>query len=319
MDEEIGYSAKNLWVSTKPYGPWCQDLPQVIALDCEMCETQDPVSGCKDPRALCRISIVDAVTGELLLDSLVKPNWPVVDYRTFVNGITEEHLENVKFTLRHAQAFLLALCSQETVILGHALHNDLAAMRLEHYCVADSSCLYEADDNAEASVSLRDLAAAILKKTMPEVHDSVNDAMTALACLNHCLDRKGIVDKIKRSIPDRPNYGSQLFLHRIPKNCEVDHIAEMFRAHTSIQPMQVDVITYTGESGKTLAHFRSRAHAQLAFESLESKVETDASGRLQKKVFLRTGGYIRVRKMAFEGSKRSSDDIADTKGEDNKI
>lgn len=312
MDEEIGYSAKNLWVSTKPYGAWCRDLPQVVAVDCEMCETQDPVSGCKDPRALCRISIVDAETGEVLLDSLVKPNWPVVNYRTFVNGITEEHLESVKFTLRHAQAFLLALCSQETVMMGHALQNDLAAMRLEHYCVVDSSNLYDAIDNPEASVSLRDLASGVLKQSMPDVHDSVNDAKTALACIKHFLDCKGKVDKIVRTFQNRPNYGAQLFLHRIPKTCEASHISQMFLAHTSVQPLEVDEIAYSGDNGKALVHFRSTAHAKLAFDCLESKVETDASGRLQKKVFLRSGGYVRVRKMAFERPKQVSD------GDDNK-
>jgi RNA exonuclease 1 len=307
MDEEIGYSVKNWWVSTKPYGAWCRDLPQVVAVDCEMCETQDPVSGRKDARALCRISIVDAGNGEVLLDSLVKPNWPVVNYRTFVNGITEEHLESVKFTLRHAQAFLLALCSQETVMIGHALQNDLAAMRLEHYCVVDSSHLYDAVDNPEASVSLRDLASTVLKQAMPEVHDSVNDARTALACVKHYLDCKGRVDKIVRTFQSRPNYGAQLFLHRIPKTCEASHISEMFLAHTSVQPLEVDEIAYSGDSGKALVHFRSTAHAKLAFDCLESKVETDASGRLQKKVFLRGGGYVRVRKMAFERPKQASD------------
>lgn len=307
MDEEIGYSVKNCWVSTKPYGAWSRNLPQAIAVDCEMCETQDPVSGCKDPRALCRISIVDAENGEVLLDSLVKPNWPVVNYRTFVNGITEEHLESVKFTLRHAQAFLLALCSQETVMIGHALQNDLAAMRLEHYCVVDSINLYDAVDNPEASVSLRDLASTVLKQTMPDVHDSVNDARTALACIKHYLDCKGQVDKIVRTFQNRPNYGAQLFLHRIPKTCEADHISQMFLAHTSVQPLEVDEIVYSGDSGKTLVHFRSTAHAKLAFDCLESKVETDASGRLQKKVFLRSGGYVRVRKMAFERPKQASE------------
>jgi hypothetical protein len=54
-------------------------------------------------------------------------------------------------------------------------------------------------------------------------------------------------------------------------------------------------------------HFRSTAHAKLAFDCLESKAEADASGRLQKKVFLRSGGYVRVRKMAFERPKQVTD------------
>lgn len=302
FDEEIGYG-KGLWIKPKPFGEWCRDFPQVIALDCEMCETQDPVSGCKDPRALCRISIIDAEKGELLLDSLVKPNWPVVNHRTFVNGIAEEHLENVKFTLRHAQAFLMALCSEETVLLGHALQNDLAAMKMEHYCVVDSACLFEAKDNPDATVSLKDLAGSILKKVMPDQHDSVNDASTALDCIKHYWERQGKVEKIERSVSTRPNYGAQLFIHRIPKNCEDSHIAQMFLRHTGVQPSEVDFIAFSGDIGKTIAHFQSTRHANLAFDTLEGKAEVEASGRLQKKVYLRAGGYVRVRKMAFEKPK----------------
>jgi RNA exonuclease 1 len=46
--------------------------------------------------------------------------------------------------------------------------------------------------------------------------------------------------------------------------------------------------------------FASPRHANLAFSSLDGDQDQDSSGRLQKKVFLRNGGYIRVRKMVHE-------------------
>jgi RNA exonuclease 1 len=246
--------------------------------------------------------VINAETDEVLLDSLVKPIWPVVDYRTFVNGIAAEHLANVEFTLRHAQAFMMALCSSETVIVGQALHNDLAALRMEHYCVADSACLFKAQDSPTATVGLRDLAASVLKKAMPEKHDSVNDARMALACVKHYMEKDGNVEAVQRSYSSKPDYVCQLFVHRIPKNvCDESHLARMFLEHTFVKPVEVEEIDFSsGASGKTRIVFKTARHANLSFDTLEGKAEPDASGRMQKKVYLRNGSYVRVRKMAFD-------------------
>lgn len=55
----------------------------------------------------------------------VKPALPVVDMVTQIHGISAESLEGVSFSLRHAQAALLKLCTPDTILVGHALHNDL--------------------------------------------------------------------------------------------------------------------------------------------------------------------------------------------------
>lgn len=283
------------WIKAKPFGTWCASNPQAIAIDCEMCETQDPLSGVKNPKALCRLSVVNAENPEeVLLDTLVKPSWPVTDYRTRINGIGKEDLEKVEFTLRHAQAFMMALCSEETVIVGHAVHNDLVALNMEHYCVADSSFLFFAKDSTTSSVSLRDLVASIFKVEMPDTHDSVNDARKALECVMHWVGKDGDVETIERTAKHK---GNQLFVHRIPKQCQTHHLTTMFLKHTSVEPLSVDDIEYAGDMGKTHVVFRSARHANLAFETLEGTAEPDKSGRLQKKVFLRNGDYVRVRKM----------------------
>lgn len=296
-DDLIG--GKTAWIKAKPFGDWCRDNPQVIAIDCEMCEIEDPVSKQRNPNALCRVSIVDVATDEVLLNSLVKPEWPVVDYRTFINGISENDLANVQFTVRHCQAFLMALCSEETVILGHAVHHDLKAMRMEHYCVADSSLLFRPADNENGTVALRDLALALLGKEMPKIHDSVNDARTALLCLKHYLEKDGHVEAIVRKPPKHLEAASQLFVHRIPKHVTPKHVEEMLLDHAKIAPDQVDAIDYSGAGnmGKTWVKFQTPAHANLAFATLAGTAELDSSKRLQKKVFMRDGQYIRIRKM----------------------
>lgn len=293
LSKEAGATAE--WIRARPFGDWCMANPQAIAIDCEMCETQDPLTGAKNPKALCRISVVNAgQPDEVLLDTLVKPTWPVTDYRTRINGITKEDLANVEFTLRHAQAFMMALCSEETVIVGHAVQNDLAALFMEHYCVADSSFLFFAKDSTTSSVSLKDLVFSIFKLEMPETHDSVNDARKALDCVRHWVEKDGDVDSIERTAKHN---GNQLFVHRIPKHCKTHHLTSMFVKHTSIEPSSIDEVEFSGDAGKTHATFRSARHASLAFDSLEGTSEVDASGRLQKRVYMRNGDYVKVRKM----------------------
>mmetsp|Transcript_11497 Transcript_11497/g.29094 ORF Transcript_11497/g.29094 Transcript_11497/m.29094 type:complete len:547 (+) Transcript_11497:136-1776(+) len=287
------------WVKAKPYGSWCASNPQAIAIDCEMCETQDPVSGSRNAKALCRLSIVNAENPEeVLLDTLVKPSWPVKDYRTKINGIAKEHLENVEFTLRHAQAFMLTLCNEETVIVGHAVHNDLVALNMEHDVVSDSSYLFRAKDSPSATPSLKDTVKTMLKMDMPETHDSVNDARKALECVLHWIQNDGKVEGVVRTKRERSEpVGHKLFVHRIPKICTEEHLSNMFLKHSYIQPTEVDEIQFAASHGKTHVNFKTPKHANLAFETLDGNAEEENSGRLQKKVYLRNGDYIRVRKM----------------------
>lgn len=296
--ESLGEEAT--WFRAKPYGKWCKNNPQAIVMDCEMCQTKDPATGNTNNRALCRISVVDVDTDEVLLDSLVKPDDPVTDYRTRINGIKEDHLKDVEFTLKHAQEFMAALCSEETIIMGHSVNNDLAAIRMEHYCIIDSACLFKASDSETATVGLKDLSMTILKKPMPETHDSVNDSRVALRCLEYYLKNDGKVDPIVRTPKKKSTAPLQLFVHRIPKAVQTEHLMDLFLQHTSVAAESVDDITFSGELGKTHITFKTREHANLAFHSLDGKAEEEGSGRLQKKVFLKTGGYIRVRKMVKE-------------------
>jgi RNA exonuclease 1 len=69
---------------------------------------------------------------KVLLDSLVAPGLPVSNARTEIHGITQEQLAGATFTLRHAQARLLDICHENTIIVGHALHHDLRALKVVH-------------------------------------------------------------------------------------------------------------------------------------------------------------------------------------------
>jgi hypothetical protein len=153
----------------------------VLALDCEMCGTQDPVSREQDHKALIRLSVINGLDEkEVVMDTLVLPTWPVVDYRSDIHGVQAKDLrvgihgtslcvsellgprvylfreprrptgpfylnnlchggcpcsqtrsdgvpQNCQFTLRHAQAAMLQVCCEETVLIGHAIDNDLVS------------------------------------------------------------------------------------------------------------------------------------------------------------------------------------------------
>ncbi len=285
------------WINAKSYGDWCKNIPHAIAIDCEMCATKCPETGKINPKALCRLSVVNAVNpADVLIDTLVKPDWPVIDYRTWVNGIKKEHLENVQFTFEHAQSFMKALCSQETVIIGHALNNDLEALKMEHYCVVDSSLILKVKDEETRCPSLKDSTKQLLDQEMPKTHDSVNDARVSLSLMEFYLQQAGKVNPI---IPTPKEKATQkLFIHRIPRFVKENHLVEMVQQYTNIIPTSIEDIEFNGNTGKTHVLFSSEGHASLAFNTIKAQAKPDKTGRLQKKIFMRNNEYIQVRQMS---------------------
>jgi len=281
-----------------------------------MCQTKCPETGAVDQKALCRLSVVNALNpSEVLIDTLVKPDWPVTDYRTKINGIKKENLDSVQFTLKHAQKFMMALCSEETVIIGHALHNDFCAMKMEHHCNVDSALLFKCKDAPNATCSLKDLARTVMKKDMPNIHCSTNDARTTLLCIEDgYMKTGGKPELVERSVKAKARPETDLFVHRIPKGCQPEHIANMFLAYTTIKPEEVQDVEYKGDHGKVHVKFMSAAHASLAFSCLEGEAKEDKGGRLQKRIYLRNGGYCCIRQMIYSKKKLlvSNDDVEST-------
>ena len=52
-------------------------------------------------KELVRLSIINGANGEPLMDTLVRPGNPVVDWRTSIHGVAPEHMEGVLFTHRY--------------------------------------------------------------------------------------------------------------------------------------------------------------------------------------------------------------------------
>jgi len=306
--DALAAKAPAAWIKSRPYGAWCEHLPQALAIDCEMCVTEDPASGALDGKALVRISIVDAsrldactaaaVAGghdDVVLDSLVKPSLPIKDAVDRVHGIKASDLDSVLFTLEHAQAALAKLCSDRTVLIGHAVTNDLEALRFRHGCIVDTSVCYGvAGAPAGVAPSLRDVAAAVLPNDQGGIelgratHDSRVDARTAALCAYHLI---GGAEPLPKAVERRKHAREErsLFAHRIPAGVADATLRAAVERTTGVALAADAAVTRGGAYGKCTLILKSPLHAQLAFDTLAGPAEVDTSGRPQKKIYLDDG------------------------------
>lgn len=76
------------------------------------------------------------------IQELVLPSAPVLDYRTELTGIQASDLQGVTLTRKAAAKRISKLLTPHTVLVGHGLHHDLAALQLDHPWVIDTSIIF---------------------------------------------------------------------------------------------------------------------------------------------------------------------------------
>ncbi|KAM9068712.1 apoptosis-enhancing nuclease isoform X1 [Sarcophilus harrisii] len=154
-----------------------------VAIDCEMVGT-GPGGRVSE---LARCSVV-SYHGDVLYDKYIRPETPIVDYRTRWSGITRQHMKNA-IPFRVAQKEILKLLKGKLVV-GHALHNDFQALKYFHPrrqtrdTLSVPSLINQTGFPVRAqSSSLKNLALQLLNKRIQvgrHGHSSVEDATTAM-------------------------------------------------------------------------------------------------------------------------------------------
>ncbi|XP_059048491.1 exonuclease GOR isoform X1 [Achroia grisella] len=147
----------------------------VYALDAEMCYT---TAGFE----LASIAVI-AADGRLVYKSLVKPSSPVVDHNTRFSGIRPRDLGRATKTLRDVQNDILGFVGTDTILIGHALDNDLRALKLLHTAVVDTCALYPHARGFPLRRSLRALSEELLGRVVQRGtagHSPIEDARAAM-------------------------------------------------------------------------------------------------------------------------------------------
>jgi RNA exonuclease 1 len=76
-----------------------------------------------------RISLVDE-NNATVLDEFIVPDNEIVDYLTQYSGITAKRIEGVTTKLTDIQKKLQELITYDTILVGHALENDMKVLKV---------------------------------------------------------------------------------------------------------------------------------------------------------------------------------------------
>ncbi|PSR83908.1 hypothetical protein BD289DRAFT_483052 [Coniella lustricola] len=173
-------------------------VKEAVAFDCEMAFT---VQGLE----VVRLTATSWPDGAMLLDVLVQPYGEILDLISQYSGVWPEDMANAVPWTRDgtappqqggqrkilqkvsspdiARGLLFEFINSDTMLIGHALENDLKAMRIIHHNIVDTVLLYPHKFGLPARSSLKVLMEALLRRQIQQLtdkgHDSAEDARAA--------------------------------------------------------------------------------------------------------------------------------------------
>lgn len=106
----------------------------IYALDCEMLFTTAGMD-------VAAISIVDS-NCQLVYETLILPDAPIIDYNTEHSRLTKEHFTGVTTTLQDVHSKLLSMVGSNTILVGHGVEHDLLRLKVIHDRIVDTSIIY---------------------------------------------------------------------------------------------------------------------------------------------------------------------------------
>lgn len=172
------------FVETSASAPPSGDHEGIYALDCEMCYTGLGME-------VTKVTLVGS-EGRLVYEKFVRPQAKIIDYNTRFSGITKKDLSakngNV-LTLPEVQQDLLKLISAGTILIGHALENDLRVLKIIHNTVIDTSVCFPHFNGPNYKHSLRSLTLQYLKRSIQDSDKGHSSFEDSRACLELMLWR----------------------------------------------------------------------------------------------------------------------------------
>ncbi|KAF8640083.1 hypothetical protein AX17_001323 [Amanita inopinata Kibby_2008] len=146
----------------------------VAAIDCEMIYTTGGLR-------VARVSVVDGA-GSQVFDQLIRMDDGI---QVMFSGITHESHSKALLPLASIRETLESFISPETILVGHALENDLKTLRIIHHNCVDTAILFPHRTGPPYKRSLRDLVRENLGKIIQAGggtvgHSSVEDAIAAI-------------------------------------------------------------------------------------------------------------------------------------------
>lgn len=126
-----------------------------VVLDCEMGTASSGES------ELIRLSVVDFFTGAVLIDSLVYPSVKMAHYNTRFSGVTRHTMDDSRRRRKcilgrdSARQALYKFVGPDTVVIGHAGHQDLTSLRWIHHRIVDTLILETRKRRLEEDLSRR--------------------------------------------------------------------------------------------------------------------------------------------------------------------
>ncbi|KAL2864961.1 ribonuclease H-like domain-containing protein [Aspergillus lucknowensis] len=194
---------------------------KIVAIDCEMVGI-----GPTNTSYLGQIVAVDVLTGETILDICVNPPESITSWRTRYSGLSPSTFKTYGARNRlvrgvqGAQAALFRLIDRDTILVGHALQNDLVALNMVHLRCVDTQIVTKEAVAAAAGREpcrvwgLRKLAEVFLgRRIQGGQHDCAEDTRATRDLLLACTDEARLREwaeveaRIQTNFPtDRGNF-----------------------------------------------------------------------------------------------------------------
>lgn len=190
---------------------------QALVLDCEM------VGVSERRKELAFLVVVDLLTGDVLINNFVHPTNIVRNWFTRSSGITCASMKTaVKDNLalrgwKAAREMLFEHMDSSTILVGHALHNDLNVLGVVHPTIIDTEILTAdavfrpLERPSRRTWSLKTLANDLLGLKIQRGkcgHSALEDAMATRQVLLHCikspLDLEAWAGGLRSKEPPKP-------------------------------------------------------------------------------------------------------------------